>query len=564
MEYIGGSEEDTIFRLAEDDNNVIKLQKSEDHGEHWSVVSGSADIDLGAIEDSVAAEAARAQGAEEALSDSVAAIQVALDDLQAEEIGFSSQGSTMTSHDVQAAILEAWAAIGSGGTAAAVNVIKQQEAESGYAATYYVTQGGSQVGVKINIPKDFLVKSAELKTVEEEDVPYEGAHVGDKYIDFVVNAKDASAQEEHIYLPVNDLVDIYTAGKGIAINDSVISVDAATLDDGAIAQAKVNGLVSKLSDLDTEDARLAGLIEAEEDRAEAKEAELEAAIDELNAPKLPEFDEATNTLYANGNTIRITDDGTQNIAHYQIIDKGEQTLAFPYNGTVFAGGKGAADKFASFDMGEVVVDGGKFKSIYGGSELFGSVADTVLIFNGGTISSGIIGGGKAGVVGNVNQVGKAVVKFNGGEALTVYGGAHGHGNVAECELEFNGGHAQYVTVGGSNGLTGIGEAIINGGSIDVFQTVNRGYIEDAKVIVNGGTITKLYAGGETGDAGVTGKAEKVNLQLLGGTLDLQPGTYAGVEDASRCSGDYNTGVTTAAKAAACHLSENVLILNCNL
>ena len=43
-------------------------------------------------------------------------------------------------------------------------------------------------------------------------------------IDFVINAKDASETAEHIYLPVNDLVDVYTAGDGLALNGGQFSV----------------------------------------------------------------------------------------------------------------------------------------------------------------------------------------------------------------------------------------------------------------------------------------------------------------------------------------------------
>lgn len=105
-----------------------------------------------------------------------------------------------------------------------VTVEKQATAESGYAATYVVKQNDAQVGVKINIPKDFLVKSASVETVSTADTPYSGAAVGDKYIDFVVNAVDASETAQHIYLPVDDLVDVYTAGNGIDVsNANVIS-----------------------------------------------------------------------------------------------------------------------------------------------------------------------------------------------------------------------------------------------------------------------------------------------------------------------------------------------------
>lgn len=88
-----------------------------------------------------------------------------------------------------------------------VTVEKQSSAESGYAHTYVVKQNGSQVGVKINIPKDFLVKSATVKTVTTVNNPVSGYVVGDKYLDFVVNSKDNSATDEHLYVLVSDLVD---------------------------------------------------------------------------------------------------------------------------------------------------------------------------------------------------------------------------------------------------------------------------------------------------------------------------------------------------------------------
>lgn len=113
-------------------------------------------------------------------------------------------------------------AINSGGSGSIVDVKKLDTAEAGYIATYQITQGGNPVGVNINIPKDFLVKSATLETATTADKPYTGAKVGDKYIDFVVNSKDASAADEHIYLPVNDLVDVYLA------DESTLTLDKTT------------------------------------------------------------------------------------------------------------------------------------------------------------------------------------------------------------------------------------------------------------------------------------------------------------------------------------------------
>ena len=108
------------------------------------------------------------------------------------------------------------------------SIVKQGTAESGYLSTYYLTKGGEQVGEKINIPKDFLVNSADILEVEEENQPYDGAQIGDLYIDFVINSKGADDTATHIYLPVNELVDAYTGGNGIAV--STANVISAKID----------------------------------------------------------------------------------------------------------------------------------------------------------------------------------------------------------------------------------------------------------------------------------------------------------------------------------------------
>ena len=97
----------------------------------------------------------------------------------------------------------------------AVTVEKQAQAESGYASTYVVKQGGSQVGSKINIPKDFFVKSAQVKTAAAADLTTlgQGYSEGDKYIDFVINTIDNDETNAHMYVNVKDLVEdtTYTA-----------------------------------------------------------------------------------------------------------------------------------------------------------------------------------------------------------------------------------------------------------------------------------------------------------------------------------------------------------------
>ena len=98
--------------------------------------------------------------------------------------------------------------------------IEEVATTSGYLKTYQLKKDTAYIGAKINIPKDMVVQSGTVKVVEKVNVPYQGAVVGDKYIDLVIS----NASSSHIYIPVKDLVDVYTAGDHITISDkNVIS-----------------------------------------------------------------------------------------------------------------------------------------------------------------------------------------------------------------------------------------------------------------------------------------------------------------------------------------------------
>lgn len=116
-----------------------------------------------------------------------------------------------------------------------LGLAKQSTATSGYAATYKLTLDGVQVGDAINIPKDFLVKSATVETCATADTPVTGLAVGDKYIDFVVNSVENDDTASHIYLPVQDLVDIYTSGNGV-------NVSAGNVISAVVDSSNANGL----------------------------------------------------------------------------------------------------------------------------------------------------------------------------------------------------------------------------------------------------------------------------------------------------------------------------------
>lgn len=137
--------------------------------------------------------------------------------------------------------------------------------DTGYFATYVIKQGSSssksQVGTKINIPKDYLVKSASVETCTVADVPVQGLHVGDKYLDFVVNTRDSqtSTGDEHIYIPLTDFAQTYNAdGTTITLSSN---------NTFSVASSKVSYWDGKsdlsTSDVDTEiEAYLDALAEA--------------------------------------------------------------------------------------------------------------------------------------------------------------------------------------------------------------------------------------------------------------------------------------------------------------
>ena len=146
------------------------------------------------------------------------------------------------------------------------SITKDTTAQSGFLATYHLTKDGVEVGTAINIPKDYLVKSAEVKVATGSDAS--GFPAGTTYIDFVVNTYDTtsgSGTESHIYLNVETLVKTHTAGNGISISDTNVisakvvaanglSVDANGIKMG-VASTSANGamtsdMVKKLNGID--------------------------------------------------------------------------------------------------------------------------------------------------------------------------------------------------------------------------------------------------------------------------------------------------------------------------
>lgn len=132
----------------------------------------------------------------------------------------------------------------------AVYSIVETTVTEGYAKTYSLTKDGVETGAKINVPKDLVVNAGSVEVVTTAGVPYTGAVVGDKYIDLTLN----DAAEDHIYIPVKDLVDAYTGSDGAKIKVTVNSDNSisAEIKAGAITRTELsNDLQSQINNITT-------------------------------------------------------------------------------------------------------------------------------------------------------------------------------------------------------------------------------------------------------------------------------------------------------------------------
>lgn len=102
----------------------------------------------------------------------------------------------------------------------AYSIEKQTVAETGYAATYYLTKDGVLQGTKINIAKDQVLDNVEQKTCDTADVPVQGYVVGDIYWEFTFQNTS-----KKLYIKLSDFVDVYTAGNGLSLNNKVFAID---------------------------------------------------------------------------------------------------------------------------------------------------------------------------------------------------------------------------------------------------------------------------------------------------------------------------------------------------
>lgn len=203
-------------------------------------------------------ESATIAGAKKYADDKVSTLDAELKAVaksgKAEHVSVADVEGKLEATNVEDALKEILGKIEGVQTAGAVNVVKDAEA-SEYAAVYHIQQNGINVGVPINVPKDYLVKSAEIKECVEIDVPTAGLQVGDKYIDFIINSVSGEGNESHIYLRIQDLIDDFTVAAGATEVQLAISPTrevSASLVDGGISTGKIADKAVTLAKLSEE------------------------------------------------------------------------------------------------------------------------------------------------------------------------------------------------------------------------------------------------------------------------------------------------------------------------
>ena len=142
--------------------------------------------------------------------------------------------------------------------------------------------------------------------------------------------------------------------------------------------------------------------------------------------------------------------------------------------------------------------------IDGGSQVTGEIGTVNIIAERCNYIDGIQGaramnGGERNIVHNFNVKVKDVKLID-----TLYGGGNGYSVVWNSNIKVEGEtEINYLIAGGSNGYTNKSRVVMDGGHAKIMQGVNRGILNRAELILNGGVVDNFYVAGEV-DPGVTG------------------------------------------------------------
>lgn len=226
------------------------------------------------------------------------------------------------------------------------------------------------------------------------------------------------------------------------------------------------------------------------------------------------------------------------------MDDDGETLVVMESGKVagiYGGCFNNTDQPITVKKSKIVMNGGTAGMFLGGSILKVHTDEIDVSVNGGKISN--VGGGSISYwdnsTGDCNTstpdensaatVESSRVVVTGGDIDLVYvAGTSGYMYHKNAYGKIMGGKIGYV-LAGSNGITDNYEVEIEGGTIGIAQSVNRGTVHKAHFEVSGAetVIDKFFLGGDATDATVNGKVEDVTAVIESGTHNLYAGTTEG-------------------------------------
>lgn len=353
---------------------------------------------------------------------------------------------------------------------------------------------------------------------------------------------------------MNNIINTFPFAPGLVTetSDGLMSADD---------KIKLNNIQEGADDYTHPETHPASIIEQDENNRFVSDEQIAIWNNKANSvPIIPYYDTGLKSLFACGVPITIDKSKTEGSLTVTWVDNnGTKTIDIPENCAIFGGGYGEEEPLY-YPSSNITINSGNIHSVYGGNKHRGNIGSVTIVINGGSYSS-IHVGGKGFNNGDSDCIvghGELIINNTDNDVI-VYGGGHGLSVVGSSKVIVNGGSMRWLTAGGSNGHTSIGELTINDGNIKVLQGCNRGTMNNIKININGGIINNTYAGGESGDDTVTATYIKSEMYINNGTIiNISAGTNGGVEDASKVSGVYMEGIITDEDAASMNLSKSTI------
>lgn len=258
-------------------------------------------------------------------------------------------------------------------------------------------------------------------------------------------------------------------------------------------------------------------------------------VPSVMAAEAPTYDEENKALFANGTPVTV-EARTDGVAGALVKWNGGEKL-LPANASIFGG---SHDSSTKLDSTNITINGGSLHNVFGGGLHKSSVGLAYVTINGGSFTGGIHGGGASSYAGTdchqpwyagdkenaTTVVDEATVIINNGTFTDVFGGGEGISYTKKATLIVNksfNGNIGYATAGGSNGYADEAYVELYGGNVRVLQAVNRGFINNSDMLVDGANVENAYVSSE-GDNQKLGVTESASLTIKSGKVkNVAPG-----------------------------------------